>query len=108
MAYVQKTLSAAATTGYVVELGQKCGKVSVQTVGRAAFKIGKGTVPSTPTNAYFPGAGATTDTIELAAGGEFQYGSDPAGAGYDSQKNDPIEWVAVWAHDGGLVRILGH
>lgn len=108
MAYVQKTLNAAATTGYVVALGQVCGKVTVQTVGRAAVKFGAGTQPSTPTNAYLPGSGATTDTIELAANGEVTLGADHDGGGYDSQHHDPIEWIAVWAEGGGLVRIVGH
>lgn len=108
MSYVQKTLNAAATTGYVISLGQKVGKVTVQTVGRAAFKVGSGTAPATPTNAYLPASGATTDTLEFAAGGEFSVGQDPDGHGYDGQKQDPIEWVAVWAEGGGLVRAVGH
>ena len=66
MSYAQKTLNAAATTGYVIDLGQSCGKVTVQTVGRAAFKFAYSSAPATPTSAYLPGSGATTDTIELA------------------------------------------
>ena len=76
MAYAQKTLNAAATTGYVISLGQKVGKVTVQTVGRAAFKVAYSSAPATPTNAYFPASGATTDTIELAAGGDDELTSE--------------------------------
>ncbi len=108
MAYAQKTLNAAATTGYVIDLGQSCGKVTVQTVGRAAFKVAYSSAPATPTSAYLPGSGATTDTIELAAGGEISIGVDPDGKGFIPGLQDPIRYVAVWAHDGGLVRAVGH
>ena len=49
-----------------------------------------------------------TFLAELAAGGEFSVGVDPDGKGFIPGLQDPIRYVAVWAHDGGLVRAVGH
>ena len=109
MAYVTKTLNAAATTGYVVALGQKCGKVTVETVGAAAIRVfGGGDAPAQPTSAYVPNAGETKDSVNLPANGNVSFGVDYEGRGFVPGLQEPIEYVAVWAVDGGHVRIVGH
>lgn len=107
MSYVQKTHLAAAATGYVIDLGRDCGKVTIQTVGAAAFKALSSSV-ATPTSAYVPTAGNTVDALNLAAGGEMSVGVDFDGAGYKPGLQDPIRYVAVYAVDGGNIRIVGH
>ena len=110
MPYVQKTLNAVAGTGYVVPLGQSCGKVAIQTVGAAAIRFGSGALPATPTGAYVPGAGVTVNSINLPANGEYEMGSDYEGGGFKIGVQEPIEWVALWSPvgAGGHVLIVGH
>jgi len=107
MAYVPKTLLAAAATGYVIDLGRDCGRVEIETVGAASFNFSASSL-STPTSAYVPASGETKDALAMEAGGKIGIGDDANGRGMVKGLQDPIRYVGVWAVDGGRVRVVGH
>lgn len=96
--------------GFSKALGASCGKVTItnNTTDEIFVKVGSGTAPSTPTNAYIPGNDAWAATYGIKAGVSLTLGDDPDGHGYDGQKQTLIEWVAGWCVAAGKVAVVGH
>lgn len=110
MAYAQKTFSMQAGNGFVIDLGQTCGQVTV--IGKAECYVrvvGGSTAPSAPGANPAPAGGASADYIHLAASGDKQdIGYDDAGAGYKPGLQDPLRWVVGWAVGSGDLLAVGH
>lgn len=86
------------------------GKVSItnNTTDDIYVRIGPGTKPATPTNAFIAGNDAWVQTYQVKAGITATIGEDVEGAGYKPGVQEAIEWIAFWAAAAGRVTVVGH
>jgi hypothetical protein len=109
MSYAFFTRTGAVNTGYRNQLSASVGKLSVtnNTASPIYLKIGSGTYPALPTNAYIPGAGAEVAVIAIPAGITRTFGED-YGPGFQLAVQEAIDWLAWWQVAAGDVVVVGH
>ena len=96
--------------GFSKTLDSPAGRVSItnDTTDEIFIKVGSGTAPATPTNAYIPGNDAWTSTLGIKAATTVILGEDYEGKGFIPGMQEKIEWVAGWCVAAGKVNVVGH
>lgn len=115
MAFKQKTLTTQANTGYVLVLDPTKGFSSVKMrstvdlyVQTVAYDPALATLP-TPTNAFIPGAGLTTDVYKMAANEVVTFGVEAFQGGNPTNLySDTIQRILVWSTGAGDLVINAH
>jgi len=117
MAFKQKTLTTQANTGYVLVLDPTKGFSSVKMrstvdlyVQTVAYDpvLPLATLP-TPTSAFIPGAGLTTDVYKMAANEVVTFGVEAFQGGNPANLySDTIQRILVWSTGAGDLVINAH
>ena len=107
MSLVSKCLNATATNGYVIALGQNCTYLAVKVDGAGEAYIQPvyaSSTPTTPTNAFIPGSGATVSTNHLSAAEPYELDFAKGRAGEHLQ--DSVNYVRVWCVATGKINVM--
>lgn len=110
----QKTLTMAATNGYVVQLDPTTpfGSISIRSTAICFIKLvsfnNNIAAPSVPTDPT-PAAGSTCDFYKMAASEVKTFGVECAsGATITASYTDTIQYVVVWATANGDLAMSAH
>lgn len=115
MSFKQKTLTTQTNTGHVIVLDETKGFSSVKI--RSTVVVYVQTVPYSPilptlpapTNAFIPGAGATTDVYKIAANETVTFGVEAFKGGNPANLySDTIQQILVWSTGSGDLVINAH
>lgn len=115
MSFKQKTLTTQTNTGYVLVLDETKGFSSVKM--RSTVDLYIKTVAydpnltplATPTNAFIPGSGLTTDVYKIAANEVVTFGVEAFQGGNPANPySDTIQRILVWSTGVGDLAINAH